>query len=60
VVASDQRQADPTLKPARRMVELHPDLADRVQILKDRLYVPENDATLLPLGPQMSAAARLP
>ena len=35
------------------MVELHPDLADRVQILKDRLYVPENDATLLPLGPQI-------
>ncbi len=55
VVASDQRQADLTLKLARRMVELNPELADRVHIYKDRLYVPENDATLLPLPAEPGA-----
>jgi phage terminase large subunit-like protein len=55
VVASDQRQADLTLKLARRMVELHPDLAERVQVFKDRLYLPENDATLLPLPAEPGA-----
>lgn len=55
VVASDQRQADITLKLARRMVELSPELSDRVHIFKDRLYVPENDATLLPLPAEPGA-----
>lgn len=49
VVASDQRQANITLRYARRMVELNPVLAERVQVYADRLYLPENDATLLPL-----------
>jgi phage terminase large subunit-like protein len=49
IVASDQRQADLTLKLARRMVELNPVLAERVHVFRDRLVVPENDALLLPL-----------
>lgn len=54
-VASDARQAAITLKYARRMVELNPVLADRVQVYADRLYVPENDATLLPLPAEPGA-----
>jgi phage terminase large subunit-like protein len=49
VVASDQRQANITLRYARRMVELNPALSERVQVYADRLYLPENDAVLLPL-----------
>lgn len=48
-VASDTRQASHILKYARRMVELSPVLSERVQVYADRLYLPENDATLLPL-----------
>lgn len=55
VVASDQRQANITLKYARRMVELNPVLAERVQVYADRLYLPENDATLLPLPAEVGA-----
>lgn len=55
VVASDQRQANITLKYAKRMVELNPVLAERVQIYADRLYLPENDATLLPLPAEPGA-----
>ncbi len=55
VVASDQRQANITLRYARRMVELNPVLAERVQVYADRLYLPENDATLLPLPAERGA-----
>jgi phage terminase large subunit-like protein len=55
VVASDQRQANITLRYARRMVELNPVLAERVQVYADRLYLPENDATLLPLPAEPGA-----
>ncbi len=55
VVASDQRQAELTLKLARRMVELNPELEDRVQVFRDRLYAPHNDATLLPLPAEPDA-----
>lgn len=55
VVASDQRQANITLRYARRMVELNPELADRVQVYADRLYLPQNDATLLPLPAEVGA-----
>ena len=54
-VASDARQAAITLKYARRMVELNPVLKERVQIYADRLYLPENDATLLPLPAEPGA-----
>jgi phage terminase large subunit-like protein len=37
VVASDQRQANIALRYARRMVELTPALAQRVQVYADRL-----------------------
>ncbi|GAB3698503.1 terminase large subunit domain-containing protein [Mariniluteicoccus flavus] len=49
VVASDERQARITMNLARRMVELNPELAERVQVYQDKLRVPHNDATLLPL-----------
>lgn len=55
VVASDQRQANITMRYAKRMVELNPVLAERVQIYADRLYLPENDATLLPLPAEPGA-----
>lgn len=55
VVASDQRQANITMKYARRMVELNPALADRVQVYSDRLYLPHNDASLLPLPAEPGA-----
>ncbi|BBX11125.1 hypothetical protein MNVM_02060 [Mycobacterium novum] len=55
VVASDQRQSAITLKYAKRMVELNPELAERVQVYVDRLYLPENDATLLPLPAEPGA-----
>ncbi len=55
IVASDQRQAEITLRLARRMVELNPRLAERVQPFRDRLYVPHNDALLLPLPAEPDA-----
>jgi phage terminase large subunit-like protein len=55
IVASDQRQANITLRYARRMVELNAVLAERVQVYADRLYLPENDATLLPLPAEPGA-----
>lgn len=55
VVASDQRQANITLRYAKRMVELNPMLAERMHIFADRLYLPENDATLLPLPAEPGA-----
>ncbi|MCI4675292.1 terminase large subunit domain-containing protein [Candidatus Mycolicibacterium alkanivorans] len=54
-VASDARQAAIILKYARRMIELNPVLAERTQIFADRLYVPQNDAMLLPLPAEPGA-----
>ena len=44
-----ERQARHVFNAARRMVELNPDLAERVQVFADRLYMPHHDATLAPL-----------
>lgn len=55
VVASDQRQAMLTYKLAKRMVELNPLLSERVQVFSDRLYLPENDASLIPLPAEAGA-----
>ncbi|MDR3662992.1 MAG: terminase large subunit, partial [Mycobacterium sp.] len=49
VVASDQRQANITLRMAKRMIELNPELADRAQVFADRIVTPHNDGLLLPL-----------
>lgn len=54
-VASDMRQAMIVLRMARRMVELNPELADRVHVYADKLYVPENDSVLLPLPAEPGA-----
>lgn len=55
VVASDQRQANIILRMARRMVELSPELAERVHVYADRLVLPENDGVLLPLPAEPGA-----
>jgi phage terminase large subunit-like protein len=55
VVASDQRQARITQNIARRMVELDVDLADRVQVFKDHLYVPQTDSVLMALPAEAAA-----
>lgn len=55
VVASDQRQAGITMNLARRIIELNPDLLARTHIYKDKIVVPENDATLVPLPADPSA-----
>ena len=54
-VASDMRQAQIVLRMARRMVELNPELAERVNVYADRLYVPHNDASLVPLPAEPGA-----
>ena len=55
VVASDQRQANIVLRMARRMIELSPELLERTHIYADKLFVPENDALLLPLPAEPGA-----
>lgn len=55
VVASDLRQASLVLKYAKRIVEMVPALAERVQVYADHLYLPENDSTLLPLPAEPGA-----
>lgn len=55
VVASDQRQANITLRYAKRIIELNPILAERAHIYADRISVPENDALLLPLPAEPGA-----
>ena len=54
-VASDIRQATIVLRMARRMVELNPELAERVHVFADRLYLPHNDSTMLPLPAEPGA-----
>lgn len=55
VVASDQRQANITLRMAKRMIELNPDLAERAHIYADRIVVPERDSILQPLPAEPGA-----
>lgn len=55
VVASDERQARLVLRLAKRMVELNPELDARVQVFRDHLEAPHNDATLLPLPAEPAA-----
>lgn len=55
VVASDERQARIVYGAARRMVELDPRLAERVQVFSDRLYVPATDSVMMPLPAEPAA-----
>lgn len=54
VAATDERQAGIVFRTAARMVELNEDLSTRVQVFKDRLYVPERAASFvcLPAEPK--------
>lgn len=54
-VASNADQAAHVLKYARQMVALSPELAERIHVYADRLYLPENDAVLLPLPAEPGA-----
>lgn len=45
-VASDERQAGLIFHTVRRMIELNPELFERVQIYRDRIYVPHTDGEL--------------
>jgi phage terminase large subunit-like protein len=49
VVASDERQARIIYTTAARMVELHPDLAARVQVFKDHLLEPRTNSVFMAL-----------
>jgi phage terminase large subunit-like protein len=49
VAGVSERQARIAFNTARRMVQLDPELAARVQIFQDRLYMPHDDASLFPL-----------
>lgn len=53
VAAVDERQAGIVFGVAARMVELSPDLSERVQVFKDRLVVPSRGAVFqcLPASP---------
>lgn len=55
VVASDERQARIILNLARRMIELNPELAERAHIFRDKIVIPQNDSTLVPLPADPSA-----
>jgi len=55
VVASDERQARIVLNMARRIVELNPELAERVHVYADRLRVPHNDSTMMALPAEPGA-----
>lgn len=54
-VASDERQARIVFNLARRMVELNPELACRVQVFQDKIYLPATDSTLAPLPAEPAA-----
>lgn len=49
VVASDERQARIVLNAAKRMIELHPELAERAQIYADKIVVPHSNASMIAL-----------
>lgn len=55
IVASTQQQAAITMKLATRMIELSPELSERFQIFRDRIYFPQNDATMIPLPAEAAA-----
>lgn len=45
VFAVDEKQANLAFSAARRMVELSPELANRCQVFKERLYLPSSDSS---------------
>ena len=49
VAGVSERQAFIAFNTARRMVQLDSELADRMQVFQDKLYMPHHDATLYPL-----------
>ena len=49
IVAQDERSAKRLLNTAARMVELHPELAARAQVYRDRITVPGSNGELVAL-----------
>lgn len=54
-VASDERQAGIVFNTARRMIELHEELAARCVVYKDHVKVPRTDGEMRPLPSQAAA-----
>lgn len=50
IVASSQAQAEITLRLARRMIQLSPELSERCQIFRDRITVPARDSMMIALS----------
>lgn len=59
IFAVDERQAGLAFGAARRMVELNDDLGARVQIYKDRLYLPGTDSSMQVMPASAAAAEGL-
>lgn len=55
IVASDERQARIVFNAARRMIELNSQLASRVHVYSDRIYIPQTDSELRPLPAEPAA-----
>ncbi|MDO5372741.1 MAG: terminase large subunit [Corynebacterium glutamicum] len=55
VVAQNDLSARRLLRTAARMVELSEDLADRIQVYKERLELPSTDSTFLAVASEQSA-----
>lgn len=55
IVASDERQARLVFSAMRRMVELNDEIAARVQVFTDRIYVPGTDSFAMPLPAEPAA-----
>lgn len=55
VVAQNELSARRLLRTAGRMVELNPELAERVQVFKDKLHFPLTDSTFIAVASEQSA-----
>ena len=55
VVAQNELSARRLLRTASRMIELSPDLAERVRVYKDRIEFPETDSVFLSVASDQSA-----
>lgn len=55
VVAQNDGSARRLLATARRMIELNPDLAERCQVFKDRIYIPATDSEFKAVASEQSA-----
>ena len=55
VAAQNEGAAQRLLNTAKRMIELNPDLSERAQVYKDRIYVPGRDSTFIAVASELNA-----